>query len=62
MAVSELVVTATKRDVQLRDIPSTVNVVTGAQLAAQGPITGTGDITQTVLGGGASTTLSQARR
>lgn len=50
VAVSELVVTATKRDVQLREVPATVNVVTGAQLAARGPITGTGDILQTVPG------------
>ena len=48
--VGEVVVVATRRNQQLRDVASTVNVVTGAQVAAAGPITNTGDLLQTVPG------------
>ncbi|HEX3367914.1 TonB-dependent receptor [Phenylobacterium sp.] len=46
--VSELVVTARRRDEKLRDIPASVAVVTGDALAAAGPITSSGDILSTV--------------
>jgi iron complex outermembrane receptor protein len=48
--VGEVIVTATKREERLRDVPTTVSVVTGAQLRAQGPISGTGDILAAVPG------------
>ncbi|HEY3947679.1 TonB-dependent receptor [Phenylobacterium sp.] len=46
--VSELVVTARRRDEKLRDIPASVAVVTGDQILAVGPITNSGDILATV--------------
>ncbi len=43
-AVGEIIVTASKREQRLRDVASTVNVVTGDQFAAAGPILSTGDV------------------
>jgi iron complex outermembrane receptor protein len=48
--LDELVVTATKREENLRDIPSTISAVTADQLKANGPVTGTGDLLRTVPG------------
>ena len=49
-AIETVVVTAERREEALRDVPSTVYVVTGDSLAARGPITSTGDILATVPG------------
>lgn len=49
-AIDELVVTATRREENLKDIPATIAAVTGAQLEATGPIAGTGDLLRTVPG------------
>ncbi len=49
-SAGDVVVTATKRSQRVRNVPSSVSVVTGAALAAVGPITGTGDILATVPG------------
>jgi iron complex outermembrane recepter protein len=46
--VSELVVTARRRDEKLRDIPASVAVVTGDAILAVGPISSSGDILATV--------------
>jgi iron complex outermembrane receptor protein len=46
----DVIVTATKHDVQVRKVAATVSVVTGAQLAAAGPINNTGDLLATVPG------------
>lgn len=48
--IGEVVVTAQRREQRLRDVPSTVNVVTGDQLAASGPIQNTGDVLGKVPG------------
>ncbi|WP_269714899.1 TonB-dependent receptor [Caulobacter sp. NIBR2454] len=49
-AVGEVVVTATRREESLRDIPATIAAVTADQLAATGPVSGTGDLLRTVPG------------
>ncbi len=49
-SVEELVVTATKREESLRDIPATISAVTAAQLEATGPIVGVGDLLRTMPG------------
>jgi iron complex outermembrane receptor protein len=48
--IEELVVTATKREESLRDIPETISAVTAGQLEATGPVIGTGDLLRTVAG------------
>ena len=48
--VGDVIVTAQRREQKLRNVPSTVNVVTGDQLAARGPINNTGDILAQVPG------------
>jgi iron complex outermembrane receptor protein len=48
--VEELVVTATKREQNLRDIPATISAVTATQLQETGPVVGTGDLLRTVPG------------
>jgi iron complex outermembrane receptor protein len=48
--LEELVVTATKREENLRDIPATISAVTSDQLAATGPVIGTGDLLRTMPG------------
>src|SRR5688572_15487669 len=49
-AIEELVVTATRREESLKDIPATIAAVTGDQLMATGPVNGTGDLLRTVPG------------
>jgi len=49
-AIEELVVTATRREESLREIPATIAAVTGEQLVATGPVNGTGDLLRTVPG------------
>lgn len=49
-AVGELVVTATRREESLKDIPATIAAVTADQLVATGPVSGTGDLLRTVPG------------
>ena len=46
----EVVVTARRQRETVRDVPSTIDVVTAGQLAAQGPVSGTGDLLRTVPG------------
>jgi iron complex outermembrane receptor protein len=48
--LEELVVTARKREESLRDIPATISAVTAEQLAATGPVVGTGDLLRSVPG------------
>src|ERR1700761_503845 len=48
--LDELVVTATKREESLRDIPMTVSAVTANQLQATGPVESTGDLLRTMPG------------
>lgn len=48
--VETLVVTARKTEENLRDIPATISAVSAAQLAATGPVVGTGDLLRTVPG------------
>ncbi|THD61256.1 TonB-dependent receptor plug domain-containing protein [Phenylobacterium sp.] len=48
--LDELVVTATKREESLRDIPMTVSAVTANQLTATGPVESTGDLLRTIPG------------
>src|ERR1700761_6422315 len=48
--LDELVVTATKREESLRDIPMTVSAVTANQLQATGPVESTGDLLRTIPG------------
>ncbi len=48
--VEEIVVTARKRQENLRDIPATISAVTATQLADTGPTVGTGDLLRTVPG------------
>jgi iron complex outermembrane receptor protein len=50
VTVGQVVVTATRRSEKLRDVPSSIAVVTGATLAQAGPITNTGDILVNVPG------------
>lgn len=45
-----ILVTARKTDEKLSDIPATITAVSAAQLAATGPVTGTGDLLRTVPG------------
>jgi iron complex outermembrane receptor protein len=45
-----ILVTARKTDEKLKDIPATITAVSAAQLAATGPVTGTGDLLRTVPG------------
>lgn len=49
-AIEELVVTATRREETIREIPATIAAVTGDQLMATGPVNGTGDLLRTVPG------------
>lgn len=49
-AIEELVVTATRREESLKDVPATISAVTAEQLAAAGPVVSTGDILRTVPG------------
>lgn len=49
-AIEELVVTATRREESLREIPATIAAVTADQLSATGPVSGTGDLLRTVPG------------
>ncbi|MCW5760905.1 MAG: TonB-dependent receptor, partial [Phenylobacterium sp.] len=49
-AVEELVVTATRREENLKDIPATISAVTAEQLAAAGPLNSTGDVLRSVPG------------
>lgn len=46
----EIVVTASKRDEKLGDVPASVAVTTGEQLEAVGPVTDTGDLISAVPG------------
>ncbi|MCW5760910.1 MAG: TonB-dependent receptor, partial [Phenylobacterium sp.] len=48
--IDELIVTATRREESLRDVPMTISAVTAEQLEATGPIAGTGDLLRTVPG------------
>jgi iron complex outermembrane receptor protein len=48
--LDELVVTATKREENLRDIPATISAVTADQLTATGPVVGTQDLLRTIPG------------
>src|SRR5690606_19635316 len=48
--VGEVIVTATKRNERLRDVPTSVAVTTGDQLAAVGPVTNTADLISAVPG------------
>jgi iron complex outermembrane recepter protein len=48
--LGEIIVTANKRSERLRDIPDSASVVTGASLAAGGPIVNVGTILATVPG------------
>ncbi len=47
---AEIVVTATKRNERLRDVPEAITAVSGASLAAVGPIANTSDIVSSVPG------------
>ena len=49
-APGEIIVTATKRNERLRDVPESITAVSGAQLAAVGPITNTSDLISSVPG------------
>ncbi|TNE63607.1 MAG: TonB-dependent receptor [Alphaproteobacteria bacterium] len=48
--ISEIIVTARKREESVRDVPTTITALTGDQLEAKGPIEGVGDLLQTVPG------------
>lgn len=48
--IDELIVTATRREESLKDIPATIAAVTSEQLEATGPVSGTGDLLRTVPG------------
>ena len=48
--VESVVVTARRREESIRDVPVTVNAVTAGELAAQGPVQGTGDLLRTTPG------------
>ncbi|MFV3078039.1 TonB-dependent receptor [Niveispirillum fermenti] len=50
VSLSEIIVTARKREETLRDIPSTITAQTADQLEAKGPVTGVGDLLQLVPG------------
>jgi iron complex outermembrane receptor protein len=50
VAAGEIVVTANKREERLRDVPASVTVVTGEQLAAVGPVTNTADLVSSTPG------------
>jgi iron complex outermembrane receptor protein len=43
-SAGDIVVTVQRRSERLREVPASVNVVTGAQIAAIGPVSGTGDL------------------
>lgn len=49
-ALEELIVTATRREESIREIPATIAAVTAEQLGATGPVSGTGDLLRTVPG------------
>lgn len=46
----DILVTARRREESIRDVPGTINAVTGEALDAKGPIAGTGDILSTIPG------------
>jgi len=46
----DIVVTARRREESIRDVPGTINAVTGDQLESKGPVAGTGDLLTTVPG------------
>ncbi|NYT42401.1 TonB-dependent receptor [Sphingomonas sp. R-74633] len=46
----DIIVTARRREESIRDVPGTINAVTGDQLDAKGPVAGTGDILSSVPG------------
>jgi iron complex outermembrane receptor protein len=48
--VGELVVTATKRDERLRDVPEAITAISGAALEAVGPVANTADLIGSVPG------------
>lgn len=49
-SIETVVVTAEKRKETIRDVPATISAITAAQLTATGPVTGTGDLLQSVPG------------
>ncbi|MEP9358366.1 TonB-dependent receptor [Sphingomonas sp. KR3-1] len=46
----DILVTARRREESIRDVPGTINAVTGDQLDAKGPVAGSGDLLNTVPG------------
>ncbi len=46
----DIIVTARRREESIRDVPGTINAVTGDQLDAKGPIAGSGDLLSTTPG------------
>ncbi|WP_164153285.1 TonB-dependent receptor plug domain-containing protein, partial [Stenotrophomonas maltophilia] len=46
----DIIVTARRREESIRDVPGTINAVTGDQLDAKGPIVGSGDLLSTTPG------------
>jgi len=48
--VGDIIVTARKRAESIKEIPGTISAVTAGQLAAKGPVVGTGDLLATVPG------------
>ena len=48
--LGEIIVTATKRNERLRDVPESVTAISGAALAAVGPVINTGDLISSVPG------------
>ena len=48
--MGELVVTARKREESIRDVPATITATTAGELAATGPVSGTGDLLRTTPG------------
>jgi iron complex outermembrane receptor protein len=50
LIISEIIVTARKREESVRDVPSTITALTGNQIEAQAPIEGVGDLLRTVPG------------
>lgn len=48
--LTEIVVTARRREENIRDVPGTISAVTAEQLEAKGPIAGTGDLLNIVPG------------
>lgn len=46
----EIVVTARRREENIRDVPGTISAVTADQLEAKGPVVGSGDLLSTVPG------------